>query len=68
MIQLDFFGNEAELLIKNKVINLESDVSKIGESSDRVRKGIFARHGLLSKKMNELEERLAVIERNICKI
>ena len=36
------------------------------KSADKVRKGLFARHGELAKMYLDLHQRLEVIERNIC--
>lgn len=59
MLQLDFFQSEEEIL--------NYEIRKIKESTDKVRKGIFARHNELAKMYLDLADRLSVIERNICK-
>ena len=45
---------------------LRAELIKVKESSDKVRKSLFARHGHLQKKYDELNERMAIIERHIC--
>lgn len=67
LIQLDFFGNDEEIKIKNKVKSLETDIKDIGSSSDKVRRGIFARCNEVQKLCKELESRLNIIESHICK-
>lgn len=62
-IQYDFFKSkedcEIEALLK-KMDELEMSMGK-------VRRGLFAKHSELFKKMNDISERLEVIERHICK-
>jgi hypothetical protein len=67
LIQLDFFGDDREIVIKNKMSSLELDVNKIGASSDKVRKALFARHNEIAKMVREMESRLDILESNICK-
>lgn len=59
MLQLDFFQTDEEIL--------NYEIRKIKESTDKVRKGIFARHNELAKMYLELSDRLTIIERNLCK-
>jgi hypothetical protein len=59
MIQLDFFEND-------EVLRLKDELRQVKESSDKVRKALFARHGQLAKAYLELHQRLDIIERNIC--
>lgn len=59
--QLDFFPQD-----KSEIDELKNDVQSVKESSDKVRKSIYAKHGELAKKYLELNERLQIIERNIC--
>jgi len=40
---------------------------EVRESSDKVRKSLFARHGDLARKYSELHDRLSLLERNICR-
>lgn len=61
MIQLDLFQEYSE------EDHLRNEVKKIRESSEKVRRGIFARHNELSKLYLELNYRLELIERNICR-
>ena len=57
-------------LFKPKPTNeemLKADIEAVRESSDKVRKALFGRNGALQKRMLELETRLEILERNICK-
>jgi len=62
-VQYDFFltpqESETEMLIR--------EIDGIKYSTSKVRRALFARNGELQRKMLELEERLAVIERGICR-
>jgi|GEM_PF-1152650 len=62
-VQYDFFltpqESETEMLIR--------EVDGIKYSTSKVRRALFARNGELQRKMLELEERLAVIERGLCR-
>lgn len=60
-IQLDLFEEE-----KTEVECLKEYIRCIKESSDKVRRSMFARHAELAKKYTELHERMDIIERNIC--
>lgn len=62
-VQLDFFESEEQSEIKA----LELLVNDVRMSNDRVRKKLFAENGDLKKRMIELEDRLSILERNICK-
>lgn len=62
-IQLEFFETEEECEIK--AMNLK--IQAIDNSTNKVRKSLFAKNGELTKKILELEDRLLIIERNICK-
>lgn len=59
--QLDFFHEEL-----TDIECLRMDVKDVKESSDKVRKSMFARHGELARKYMELHERMQILERNIC--
>ena len=66
MLQLDFF-------IKDETELLQLEMRELKKSSDKVRRGIFARHGELAKMYCEIkdgqcdiERRLSIIERHIC--
>ena len=52
MIQLDLFHEF------NEVDILREEIRQVKESSDKVRKGIFARHGQLFKLYMELSDKL----------
>lgn len=61
VIQLDFFQKKSELEL------MQEELSAVKLSNDKVRKGIFAKHGELAKMYVDLHDRLQVIERNICR-
>ncbi len=60
LIQLDLFEQDENVLMRK-------EIAKVRESSEKVRKGIFARHNELARLWLELDHRLAIIERCICK-
>lgn len=60
MLQLDLFPQD-----ENDIIRLE--INKIRESSDKVRRALFARHGELAKLYLDVNDRLSIIERHICR-
>lgn len=70
-MQLEFnLDNKTELDIKFDNMNIRIDSFK--SSNDKVRRGLFARHGELSKavadileRVNELEEEVARLKRNV---
>lgn len=62
-IQYDFFKTEEE----SELEALRKRVEEIDASSTRVRKGIYAKHGELYKIMMDIDDRLKIIERNLCK-
>lgn len=61
MIQLDFFQPLSEMDI------LKEEMRQCRASSDKVRKGLFARHNELAKLYMETKNRLDILEMNICK-
>lgn len=61
--QLDFF----KTLEESRMDSLEKSFAIVKESCDKVRKGQFARIGELKKLIMDIESRLNVIEKNICK-
>ena len=60
--QLEFFTEEV-----SELDFLKNYVEDVKQSSDKVRKSMFARHGELARKYMELHDRLQIIERNICR-
>lgn len=60
-IQLDFFHDRSDVEI------LEDRVRDLEKGLDKQRKGLFARHGELAKKYLEINDRLEILEINICK-
>jgi len=59
MIQLSLFEDEETVILRHKFNELK-------ESQNKIRKSIYARHGELQKKYDDLLNRLELIERNIC--
>jgi hypothetical protein len=65
-IQLDFF-KELDATPMEKEINYVKEIALLTKgSADKVRKSLFAKQNELNKKQFELEQRLEIIERNIC--
>jgi hypothetical protein len=71
LIQLDMFQDidthyrdDAKIMRELRDVKDLAIATKI--SSDKVRKGLFARHGELAKMYMDIHSRLEVIERNIC--
>jgi septation ring formation regulator EzrA len=60
LIQLDLFEQDENILMRK-------EIQKVRESNDKVRRGLFARHNELAKLWVELDHRLNIIERCICK-
>lgn len=58
-LQLEFFKDF-------NTVRLEDEIRKQKESNERVRKKLFAENGKLKKELTELQERMAILERNIC--
>ena len=63
MIQPDFFLDNREVLF-NTII---ASICDLKHSSDKVRKGTYASINEIKKKQLELDERLAILEHNLCK-
>lgn len=62
-IQYDLF-EECE---ETRLHEMEKKIDEIKTSCDKVRKGMFARHGELFKLMKDIDNRLKMIESYICK-
>ena len=60
-IQYDLFEERP-----SEVDELRMQVKAYKESSDRVRRGIFAKHGDLVKRMMDIEGRMQAIEKGLC--
>ena len=58
--QLDFFEQPEISIVKARI-------EEVKESNDKVRKKLFAENGELKKRILELESRMEVIERNLCR-
>ena len=61
--QLDFFRSEEE----SEILAMNEKIKAIDASTHRVRKSLFAKNGELTKKVNDLESRLQILERHICR-
>lgn len=62
-IQLDLFKTAEQC----EMDALRLEMNAVKSSSDKVRKKLFAENGSLVRRMTDLEERLMIIERNICR-
>lgn len=61
-LQLEFsFGDKIDFY------HIKQKVEGVCESTEKVRKSIYARHSELAKKYVELHQRLEIIEKNICR-
>lgn len=61
--QLDFFKPSEE----SRLDALEKSFALVKDSCDKVRKGQYAKIGDMKKLLFEIEARLSVLEKNICK-
>lgn len=61
-IQYDFFETKQD----SEIASLRKQMTEVKDSSNKVRKAMFARNGELTKRMLELEYRLENIERGLC--
>ena len=61
LLQLDLFHDMTETEM------LEERIRLLEASQDKLRKALFARHGELGKRYIELNDRLNIIEMNICR-
>ena len=60
-LQFDFWKSESE----SEIERLVREMAEVKASTTKVRKGLYAENGSLKKRVLDLEERLAIIERNI---
>ncbi len=63
LIQYDFFQTKEE----SEIQALRNEVERLRFSADKVRKGVFARVGEVKKIQIDMEDRLLIIEKNLCK-
>lgn len=63
MLQLDFLRSLEEC----ERDAIKDDIRKVKESTDKVRKGTYARINLLKQQYIDLAIRLEIIEKHICK-
>ncbi len=61
--QLDFWRGEEDC----KFDALKARFEKVEASTEKVRKGMFARLGEQGKRLVDLENRMVILERNICR-
>jgi hypothetical protein len=57
----------ADLPPENKIAQLDYSVNSLHESFHRVRRKLFANDAQTLTMLNEISERIAIIERNICR-
>lgn len=62
-IQLDFFQTKEEA----EIAEIRRLLEQVRQSSDKVRRGTYARLNELAKENLDLKLRLEILERNICK-
>ncbi len=62
-IQLDLWRSPEEC----EMIAMRETIERIRISQDKVRKRLFADHGKLRGGFEDLSERLAIIERSVCR-
>lgn len=60
---------EEQLLLFSDSDNesLKRELNKLREQCEKLRKGHFVRYNQLVKQMNDYQERLGILESNICK-
>lgn len=63
MVQLDFFKTEEEC----EMDALRYSLEQVRKTTDKVRKGTYARINELTKESIDLKTRLEILERNICR-
>ena len=61
ILQLDFFNE------MNEIEDLQERIRDLEKSQDKLRKALFSRHGDLGKKYMEINDRLNILEFNICR-
>jgi len=70
LIQLELFQDIEPIRDDEKIMRELAEVKELAmstyKSSEKVRKGLFARHGELAKLYLDLHHRFEVIERAIC--
>jgi len=63
IFQLDFWKTEEQ----SQIDALIERIDHIGESTGKVRKKLFGENGKLNKRMLDLENRMQIIEQNLCR-
>ena len=63
LIQLDLFKTIQE----SEIDHLRMTIEEVKKSSDKVRRGIYAKLSEVTKQCNELNSRFEIMEKNICK-
>jgi len=61
VIQLDFFHTMTE------AEEMREEIRQLRVSHEKVRKSLYARHGELAKLYLDLNDRMNILEHNICK-
>ena len=65
--QHGLFETPTEAMLRMRLERNEALLTSTRESADRVRKGAYARLTKLTAQLEELTDRLELIERNICR-
>lgn len=63
IFQLDFWETPEQ----SEIASLRERIDAVKLSNDKVRRAMFGRHGDLTKRMLDLEERFNIIERALCR-
>lgn len=66
-VQLELFPRTKEEILTYRVLESDKKVKELADKLDRQRKAQFAKIGAIHKAMDELFERLNVMEKGICK-
>lgn len=66
-VQLELFPLTSEEILHYRLIQAEEKIKDLLRKQDSQRKAQFGKIGTLEKKYSDLSERLAIIERGICK-
>lgn len=62
-IQLDFFKSKEE----SEIDHLRITIEEVKKSSDKVRRGTFAKISEVKKECMDINERLRILERHLCR-
>lgn len=65
--QLDMFETPQDRMLRMRLEEIEHIAMSSKNSNDKVRKKVFASMGEMNKRVTDLEARLEILERNICR-